>query len=62
MKVSLEKKLQMYIKRDSCDGRRWMNKNGAHRRVRISEIKKFIKDGWVEGRLMKRDQSGKFMK
>ena len=61
-KISPEKKLQMYIKRDSCDGRRWMNKNGKHIRVKSHQISKFLRENWIEGRIMIRDDNGRFIK
>jgi hypothetical protein len=61
-KIPPQKKIQMYLKRDSCDGRRWLNKNGKHIRVKYNEISKFLREGWVEGRLMKRSPTGHFIK
>ena len=62
-KISPEKKLQMYLKRDSCDGRRWMhNSSGEHMRVKPHLIKAMLNFGWCEGRIMKRNRSGQFTK
>jgi hypothetical protein len=61
-KLTAEQKLNMYTKRDSCDGRRWMHKNGWHIRAKQHQILALLGDGWIEGRIIKRDIAGQFTK
>jgi hypothetical protein len=50
-----------YVTRDSCNSRRWMhNKFGEHKRVAIQEIAMMESFGWIQGRNIKRNLSGKF--
>lgn len=51
-----------YIKRDSCNVRRWMhNAAGQHKRIPHSDIEQYVTLGWIEGRLIKHDPlTGKF--
>lgn len=51
-----------YEKRDSCNGRRWMNKDGRHKRVRVEDVSSFVDQGWMEGRLIVRNDKGQIIK
>lgn len=48
-----------YEKRDSCQNRRWMNKDGKHKRVPENEISTYENAGWYQGRLLIRDELGR---
>jgi hypothetical protein len=46
-----------------CYGKRWMNKDGKHKRVDTNEILYYISIGYNEGRIINRNpKNGKFMK
>lgn len=49
-----------YLKRDSCNNRRWVNKNGLHKRVKLENLQTFIDEGYIEGRIQIRNKNGKF--
>ncbi len=51
-----------YKTRDSCNGRRWMhNKLGQHKRVSSNDIPNMELNGWIQGRIRKKDILGKFI-
>ncbi|AKF13310.1 hypothetical protein PHIN3_45 [Sinorhizobium phage phiN3] len=50
-----------YETRDSCNGRRWINKDGKHKRVKYEDISKYVAEGWSEGRLTARNERGQII-
>lgn len=63
-KIDSKRKQEYYEKRDSCNNRRWMNKDGKLKRVKQEHIENFKDLGWVEGRcdLKHGKNNGKFIK
>ena len=44
-----------------CHDKRWIhNSDGKHKRVKRDDIKYYTDQGWIEGRLIKRDRNGNF--
>lgn len=43
-----------------CFGKRWINKNGTHKRVSYDVLEYWKINGWSEGRIIQRDKKGKF--
>ena len=50
-----------YKTRDSCNDRRWINKNGKHKRILRNEINSYLELGWNEGRLLSRNEKGQII-
>ena len=62
-KIDKKTKQKYYSERDSCNDRRWINKQGKHKRVKREELLSWLSEGWNEGRLIiQNPNNGKFMK
>lgn len=48
--------------RDNCNNRIWINNTLKHKRIKKGDIQYYTNNGWVEGRVVKKDNFGKFMK
>ena len=46
--------------KNPCHDKRWINKEGKHKRVNRDNIKYWIDLGWSEGRLIRRNENGSF--
>lgn len=57
--VSMDK--SCYKTRDSCNDRRWINKDGKHKRILRNEIDSYLELGWNEGRLLLRNEKGQII-
>ena len=60
--ISEDIKKSYYANRDSCNDRRWINNGTNHKRVKREDISYWLNSGWYEGRIIKQDQNGRFVK
>ena len=59
---SIEKKTEIYLKRDNCNGRIWINDGIKYKRVKPNDLNFYLEQGWFKGKInIKRDHNGQFI-